>query len=358
MRRWKLWTPFLLLGLAAALCLLPSCNVGYLLSSGYYQAELLASRRPIDDVLKQDSLSAGEEQRLRLIPEIKNYGRKIGLKSTENYDTIALGWDRTIFNVSACDPVSFTPVTWWFPIVGRVPYLGFFTEKDARGREKSLLAEGYDVHVRTAGAYSTLGWFRDPILPNMLRWSEADLAETVFHELAHSTLWIPGSVMFNESFANFVGQSAVHQYLADTYGKDSEQLADLMRDERDERRFDALLHGLYENLDTVYRDPALSKDDKLARKAELYGSIEGRVRDSDIEQKDLYINAIRRSPWNNARLMQFQTYNSNEDWFAAILRRDDGNVRRFIDDIDGITRGQPDPFVALQKAAGRVVQNP
>jgi predicted aminopeptidase len=288
-----------------------------------------------------------------MIPEIKAYGKALGLSATQNYDTLAAGWDRTIWNVSGCAPLSFTPVTWWFPVVGRVPYLGFFDEADARSREAELLADGNDAYVRTAGAYSTLGWFRDPVLPGMLRWSEPDLAETVFHELAHATFWVPGSVMFNESFANFVGEAAVERYLVDRYGPDNEALRGLQRGNRDGARFEAILHDLYRDLDTVYRDTTIADAEKLARKNALYASLESRVLTGGLEDPAPYITSIRRSPWNNARIMQFQVYNSKEESFRALLARNGGDLRKFIDDVGAVTKGADDPFSALDDAAAQ-----
>ena len=338
--------------IGAGLTLLPGCGVRYVATSAYYEAELLLSRKPAAKVLKEYTLSAGEEQRLRLIPRIKDYGYKLGLAATDNYDTVAVGWNRTIWNVSACDPIAFEPVTWWFPITGRVPYLGYFTNEAAQAQADHLAAEGHDVYKRTAGAFSTLGWFRDPVLPEMLTWSEPDLAETVFHELAHATLWVPGSVPFNESFANFVGVTAAHRYLADTYGPESPVLLDTLRDERDYDRFRRLLHQLYTELDAVYRDPATSDDDKKARKAALLASLPNRIRASDIESKERYAVRATRTPWNNARLMQFKAYNSNEGTFQALLDRSGGDLSRFITTIGEITRHQRDPFAALKAAVG------
>lgn len=345
------------LACSAALAL-PGCGVAYVLRSGYYQAELLTSARPIDRVLAEGELSAGQEQRLRLIPELKAYGKTIGLLATDNYGTVAHEWNRTIWNVSASDPLAFSPRTWWFPIVGRVPYLGYFVEDEARAQERLLRDAGYDVHVRTAGAYSTLGWFRDPVLPGMLRWSEADLAETVFHELAHATLWVPGSVAFNESFASFVGEVAVERWLADRYGEDGAPLQELRRQSRDARRFEAVLHGLYEDLDTVYRDPAIAVAEKEARKRDLYASLETRLLEAGLEEPLPYVNGVRRTTWNNARLMQFRTYNANEEWFAALWERSDGDIRAFIETVRTITRNTPDPFAALERAAKGDVKIP
>jgi predicted aminopeptidase len=169
---------------------------------------------------------------------------------------------------------------------------------------------------------------------------------------------VPGSVNFNESFANFVGEAAADRYVSDKYGADSGELAELRQSGRDYARFEGILHGLYEDLDTLYRDPGIDPAEKAARKAALYASLESRVLTGGLENPAPYVASIRRTPWNNARLMQFQTYNSNEAWFATLLARDDGDIHRFITDIGAITRKKPDPFVALEQAAGAVVQNP
>jgi predicted aminopeptidase len=333
---------------------MPGCTAGYVVRSGLYQAELLASREPVDRVLASGELSAGEEQRLRLVADLKAWGRGIGLESTENYDTVAIRWNRTIWNLTACKPLAFEAKTWWFPIVGRVPYLGFFDSATANTWRVRLERDGLDTWLRTAGAYSTLGWFRDPILPEMLRWSEADLAETVFHELAHATLWIPGSVAFNESFASVVGVTAARQWLRETFGERSDPL-----DDYDTRRADAaawrkLVHGLYKDLDAVYRDPALDEATKAARKEQLFAGLPDRLAASEVRQKVRYQNAASPKEWNNARLMQFKTYNAREDLFAGVLERCRREVTCFIEAVRKITDGRRDPFRAMEEA----VKNP
>lgn len=351
--------PLRLVGLAAALSLgiaavTPGCAVQYVVSSGFHQAELLASRRPVATVLAEQKLSAGEEQRLRLVPRIKDFGRSIGLAATDNYETYADGWNRVIYNVSASKPLRFENRTWWFPIVGRVPYLGFFSPEDARVWVAKLDGTGDDVWMRTAGAYSTLGWFKDPVLPAMLRWSEADLAETILHELAHSTLWIPGSVSFNETFANVVGEEAGHQYMVATYGADSPQLQQLDGWTHDSDLWREVLMGVYKDLDTAYTDPALDDAAKARRKAEIIESIPGRVEAADFRDGARYLAAAKAGPWNNARLLQYRTYNTHEAEFRAILARNDNDILAFIEDVGRITKGADDPAAAILNA----VQNP
>lgn len=341
--------PTLSLGAAAAV---PGCSVGYLAQQGWFQAELLAGREPIEEVIASGALSEPRIERLRLVPRIKAFGAGIGLASTDNYDTINPDWKRTIRNVSASDPVAFRPVRWWFPIVGRVPYLGYFREPDARRRARELEQQGYDVYVRTAGAYSTLGWFRDPVLPSMLDGTEFALAETILHELAHATLWVKGSVQFNESFANFVGETAAIRYLEVTYGVGSEPVLDAKRRLDDRLRFRAMLHGLYEDLEAVYDDPTTSRAEKLVRKHRLFATLPTRTAAIGLHREEAYLRQVRAERWNNARLVQFRTYNRSREWFDALLVQEDGDLLAFIERIDELTRDADDPYAALALAVG------
>jgi len=198
--------------------LIPGCGVGYVVRSAYFQAELLRARQPIEKIRASGALDETQQQKLALVADVKDYGKEIGLDATDNYETIAWDWERKIWNLSACKPLSLKPRVWTFPIVGKVPYLGFFRTEDAEDWRTRLEEKGYETYLRTAGAYSTLGWFRDPILKPMLKWDDHRLANTVLHELAHATLWIKGSVKFNESFANFFGEQAAIQYLTSRHG--------------------------------------------------------------------------------------------------------------------------------------------
>ena len=347
-RRWRRFFLGVLVGLAPLF--LPSCGVRYVASSARYQAELLLRREPVAEVLASGALSAGQEQRLRLFAEVKAFGATLGLSSTDNYETLARTWDRHIWNLSACPPLSFRSRTWWFPIVGTVPYLGFFRDEDVATWRVRLEAAGDEVSVREVGAYSTLGWFRDPILPSMLTWDEPRIAETVSHELAHATLWIPGSVNFNESFANVVGQAAGDRFLVHKYGEGSAEVQAARDGDHDWTVFQGLLSQLYDDLQAVYSDVSLDDATKSAKKALLYASLSDRVLASEIRQKPRWLTIVRTQTWNNARLAQFRTYNSGEADFAALLAQETGDLARFIVRVREVTRGADDPFAALAAA--------
>lgn len=350
LRRLLTVVPFL--AVAVALSFQPGCTVGYLAQQGYFQAELLAGREPLEKAIREGHVDEPGAEKLRLIQAIKAYGKDIGLSATDNYETINPTWKRTIWNLSACDPVSFRSKTWWFPIVGTMPYLGFFRRPDADAWADPLRKRGWDVYLRTAGAYSTLGWFRDPVLPGMLQWDEYDLADTVLHELAHATLWVPGSAQFNESFAGFVGEEAAMKYMVAKYGADGAPVVDVLQSEEDGEKFRAMMHGLYGELDAVYRDGARSRPEKLVRKQQILASMPSRVQELGLHREDRFLRAVRSGTWNNARIVQYRTYNRSRDWFEAVYVQEDSDIVAFIHRIGEITHKRRDPYAALAEAVG------
>jgi predicted aminopeptidase len=331
--------------------LLQGCGVGYVLTSSARQAELLCARVDNDLAARSDALSPQQREALSWVPHIKRFGRMIGLEGSRNYDTVALGWERAIWNTSATPPLSFEPRTWWFPVVGEVPYLGFFSEAEAREQAADLDAEGLDTYARPAATYSTLGWFEDPLLLPMLDWPESDLANVLLHELTHATVWAPGGVDFNESLANFVGELASLAYLAWRYGTEDPRFVEATRRADDRARWRDLLLGLYHDLNAAYTDPALTDPERLDRKAALLASLPARVQRAGFYDAPLYLQAAIDGPWNNARLAQFRTYNDNRRWFAALLDREGGELRPFLLAIAALADDHDDPNAALRDAA-------
>ena len=337
---------------------LTGCGAGYVVSSGYYQMELLSHRVPVEDALRSGDYTARERASFYLVRDVKAFGRQIGLSGTANYDTVAHDWDHQIWNVSACHPTRFENRTWSFPIVGTVPYLGFFRAAPARALGDELEAEGLDVYIRTAGTYSTLGWFEDPILRPMLIWPAYYLANTVLHEMTHATVWIPGSVNFNESFASFVGDVAAFRYLEARYGRDSPEFRAAQDDVEDDQLWTGILLGLYSELQAVYDDDGFGEQEKLRRKHALISTLDSRVEAAPFHKKALYREVVAGGPWNNARLAQFVTYNDDRPAFQALLDAEGGDLGRFMRAVDVAARSDDDPYQGLRRAAGHTQSRP
>lgn len=327
---------------------------GYLARQGLHQASLLYGRTPVHEAERLGLISDKQRRALVRADDILAYGTEIGLSTGSRYQSIHATWDKRIFNVSACDPVRFRPVRWTFPIVGRVPYLGFFDEESATSASRHLAEQGHDVYQRTAGAYSMLGWLEDPLLPHMLKWDEARLSGTLLHELTHATLWVPGSVSFNESFANFVGNTAAMRYLEDRHGPESKQVLAEMDKREDRLAYKGMLREVYQELDALYKDDEVPRSGKLRTKAAILAALPQRTSQLDLHRSKAYLRSVRKSPWNNARLVGFRTYNRSPEWFAMLLEQEDGDLLRFIARVEAIGHEGSDPYAALARAVGVV----
>jgi predicted aminopeptidase len=331
----------------AASAFLPGCMVGYLVRSAYYQGELLASRTPVAELRAGDALTPAQHSSLDTIADAKLFGAEIGLAATENYDTLAHGWNRRNWIVSACPPFSLDARTWWFPIIGDVPYIGHFREKDARKQATRLEQKGLETYVRTAGAYSTLGWFRDPIMMHMLEWGSYDLASTVLHELAHATIWVPGSVSFNESFASFVGEEAAFRYLDARRGPEAPVTIRARQRFDDRRGWRALLHSVADELGTLYDTAEPNTIAAREAKAAIFDSLHTRVDAGDFHNPARLHQAIDDDTWNNARMALFLTYNDRRPSFEALLAHEGGDLLAFMHRVKALTEDSDKPFDAI-----------
>ncbi|MBI3099311.1 MAG: aminopeptidase [Planctomycetes bacterium] len=202
---------------------LGGCSVSYVAKQASGQLHIVMNRTSIDKLLKTGRLTEDQKEKLRLVLEAKAYAEEtIGLTRSDNYlkyhDT---GGKSVAWNLSASPRDALAPKTWWFPIVGTVPYLGYFDREDGEIEERRLKAQGYDTCLRGVRAYSTLGWFTDPVFSPMLEDDIHELVNTIVHELTHGTVYASGQGDFNESFATFVGNQGGVEFLAMRFGADS-----------------------------------------------------------------------------------------------------------------------------------------
>jgi predicted aminopeptidase len=251
--------------------------------------------------------------------------------------------------------------TWWFPIVGTVPYKGFFDKADAEVQAKELEGLGFEASIRGTEAFSTLGWFDDPVVSTTLKNAPSRIANTVIHESVHTTVWIPGSVPFNESLANFVGsQGAVDFFAARVAecraagracGDEEKQLVGAQREYAFQFELADLVDKLFASLEKLYNDPSLSSEEKIARRVEVFDSIMKPFR-----ERFPTLQILKEV--NNADIIQLKLYLSNIWIFRELFISRDQNWSAFMSAIRQVQRkmeAEPssDPFAVLQEIVGR-----
>lgn len=218
------------------------------------QLSVLNSSIDVADAMRRTDLSMADKDKLRFVQEVKRYAEdELHLARTCNFSTyLPRKKEPLTYVVSASRKDALEPVTWTYPIVGTASYRGYFDLEDAEEKRDELLKEGYDVYLGAAGAYSTLGWFCDPILPTMLDRDEGQLATLIIHELVHATLYVKGETVFNESLADFVAHTAAPRFLDAKYGAGNAHTALLASSLLGDKAVDQAFTRLAERLRTLY----------------------------------------------------------------------------------------------------------
>lgn len=257
MRR-RAWWQWGLLGLAAlvglGLLLLIVTPLGrYLLRAGYEEARILLARRAIAEIVADSSVDALTRGKLQLVLEARAFARdSLGLPPKAAFTQFTqLRTDTLVLVLSGARPDWLEPVLWRFPLVGRLPYKGYFRLEDALQAERELRAEGFDTYLRPASAFSTLGWFNDPLLSTTLAQDSVSLVNTVIHELTHNRYFASGQAEFNESFANFVGARGAQAFFASR--GDSLRALQAAAAWTDERGLAVFWGTLYRSLDSAFK---------------------------------------------------------------------------------------------------------
>ncbi len=309
-------------GIATALGIesLTGCaGVGYLLQAGRGQMALIHHARPIPVVIADERTPPKIRELLSEIPSIKKFGEGRGLKATANYqEYVKLDRSHAVYVVSACETLRFSEKRWGFPLVGSFPYLGWFDRGNAENYAQGLRAEGWDVDVRGAAAFSTLGWFRDAVLSTMIsdgQESLGDLINVVLHESVHATVYVNGQADFNESLASFVADRMTLEYFDQVKGAGSEQKQAYVRAESAGKERVERFHVTYEKLKAVYASE-MSDSEKLAEKSRILGELKSELQ-------------LKREI-NNATLAQFKTYRSGGPEFEGLWSRCENSWPRFM----------------------------
>lgn len=321
------------------------CSFFYVVKQGAYQLNLLAGAEPIEMALRKPNLDRNQRRKLELILDVREFAQlKLKLNARKNYKDVNLEWGKRIHTVSGSAPLRFKPYLWWFPVIGSVPYKGFFNEADADEEKQRVEAAGYETQKREIHGYSTLGYFADPVWPHMLLMSEHALVELIIHELAHATVYFSNQTPFNETFANFVGKRGARAYVAHRFGSESNAVK--IWDQYDEnlKRYYQFFHELYAELDKIYKSDIGDHnkyEQKAAHLAAARARYEGLVKQNVLPDIDF-------SMVNNAYLLSFKSYNEDHEVFEKLFSLVGNDFGRFIDEINYYGRTDT-PFISLRE---------
>lgn len=284
------------------------CSLGYLGHVTWGQAQILWARQPVDDVLADPALSPEARAKLELVEEARRYAESIGLTPGGSYRSfVQLDREWASLALSAARKDSLTPHLFHFPVVGALPYEGFFDEARAREAERELAAAGLDTYLRPVDAFSTLGWFDDPILSPMLRRPAMSLVDTILHESTHATVYWSHDVDLSESLATFVGSEGARGFAVEHFGADSPEVAELDARARERVALVAVLTEMFSDLDAYYGDPATTSEEKVAGRAARFEPWKARIREAAAMDGAAY-GWLADREWNNAFLLSLRRY--------------------------------------------------
>lgn len=321
----------------------------YLARGAWEESQILLARRPISAVLADSSTAPGIRQRLRLVLAARDFAsQRLGLDAAESFTTFTqLKHDTLVLVLSAAPRDRLEAHTWWFPLVGSVPYKGFFDFGEARKAAERLRANDLDTYLRPASAFSTLGWFNDPLLSTTLREDTVSLANTVIHELTHNTVFVPSHVDFNESLANFVGgRGAIAFFDARGQPGAAEYASRMWQDEKEMASFWKSAHAAIDSAFAAHPSDSLAR---LQARAEVYGRLRRELLDERAPRLTTIPRAaLERIALDNASLLAHRVYATDLGMFDDILQRNANDLRATIQLIAERVRDVDDPVASLR----------
>ncbi|HET6763201.1 MAG TPA: aminopeptidase [Longimicrobiaceae bacterium] len=328
-----------------------ACSPAYVLRAGWEESKILRRRQPIAKLVADPATSPERRGKLQLVLDARAFARDtLHLKVGKSYTLFSeVKSDTLALVLSAARKDRFQGYSWWFPIVGRVPYKGFFREADARREMRRLEARGYDTYLRPTSAFSTLGWFTDPLLSTLLRYDSLSLGNTVIHEVTHNTIYVGGQAMWNESFASFVGGRGAIRFFCGREGPDSRNCRQARDEWDDDLLMGQFMTDMVARLEALYARPDLTPEQKVEQREAIFEQArqDFRTRMQPRFKAGTY-GSFLTAPLNNATLISRRLYYGRLDLFERVYQSRGGDLPRTIADIVAAARGSKDPYAAVE----------
>lgn len=330
------------------LIFLCNCQITYYSKSAYQQMWILTHRKPIEKVLQENDLKSEEAKKLKLTIQARNFAKEtLKLKVGDSYSTfVRLKKPYVVWAVNASEKWKLEHYTWNYPIVGKLPYKGFPEEADAIEETRSFDNKKYDTYIRGVTAYSTLGWFADPLLSTMLHYNDHDLVNTIIHESTHATIFIKGNADFNERLASFIGNKGTELFYTQIEGIDSASLKQIKNENDDELLFSKFISDEIKQLEEFYNKHSSQNEierqqqfDKI--KFHFQSNLKSRLKTNQFKN-------FENTSLNNARLLLFKTYVEDLSDFEKLYKLCEKNFDLFLVKIKTI-ENSIDPSTDLKK---------
>ncbi|MDR2796229.1 MAG: aminopeptidase [Spirochaetaceae bacterium] len=334
------------------------CSGCYTLKQGAVMLGYLGQAVPLETLA--DGPDAAEEniQFVELVNDIRRFAvDDLGLSETKNYTKyVDINRDYLAAIVSASAKDSFKRHEWRFPVVGNVPYKGFFNVDDARREAAKLKKKDLDVWIRPVDAFSTLGWFSDPLYSFMRDYTPDRMADILIHELVHATIFIKDNMQFNEELAEFIGSEGARLYIKDRYGDSGARLESVLYSEADNAAYIAFIQGLIDELDTVYKSE-IPREQKLEQKQKIIAAAQDRfAAEYETRFHSGNYRGFSEIEINNAYLELYRLYYSGGSKLRELYEESGGSLYAFISAAKTITRKGGDPVRQLRSALAKSEQ--
>ena len=340
------------MGAALVACLLLTTTAGcYYARAAWEEARILAARRPIAELLRDPGFGGDTARKLRLVLDAREFASEsLGLAAGRSFTAYSdIGRDTLVLVLSAAYRDALRGYEWRFPIVGRLPYKGFFDFAAADDEARSMAAAGYDIYLRPSDAFSTLGWLPDPLLSTTLRRDSLELVNTVIHEITHNTFFLRGGGTFNESFASFVGARGTEAF----YRTRGDSVAAAIAAERwaDEKLLARFWREVADSLSAAFARHPESSEARLLARDSVYARVRAELTDVVAPQfRTVSPRYAQLVPLNNASVLARLVYGSDMDLFDDVLACEDDSLREAVRRIIVLADGdRARPFEAVRE---------